>query len=95
MKANEKSKHLLQRRSVHAATDRPLPIWIRAPVRGSEYFTGFSRTKLYELDKKGKIKSVSIREPGQDKGTRLFELRSILDFIDSRVAAQKANDGMP
>jgi hypothetical protein len=67
-----------------------LPVWVRAPVRGPEYWTGFSRGKLYELAKDGKIRSASIREPGQKKGTRLFELRSILAFIDSQDAAQKA-----
>jgi hypothetical protein len=67
-----------------------LPVWVRAPVRGPEYWTGFSRSKLYELAKDGKIRSASIREPGQKKGTRLFELRSILAFIDSQDAAQKA-----
>ena len=67
-----------------------LPLWIRAPKKGPEHWTGFSRSKLYELAKDGKIRSVSIREPGQEKGTRLFELKSILAFIDSQYAASKA-----
>jgi hypothetical protein len=74
--------------------ERALPRWIRAPVRGPEYWTGFSRSKLYELAQDGKIQSISIREEGQRKGTRLFELKSILAFIESRVAAQKAAEGM-
>jgi hypothetical protein len=69
---------------------KALPLWIRAPRKGPEYWTGFSRSKLYELAKDGKIRSVSIREPGQEKGTRLFELRSILAFIDAQDATQKA-----
>jgi hypothetical protein len=96
-----KSKHLLEKRLAGARqtlseekrlnTDvQVLPLWVRAPVKGPEYWTGFSRSKLFELAKDGKIQSVSIREEGQRKGTRLFELKSILDFIDSRVAAQKA-----
>ena len=64
-----------------------LPRWIRAPIRGPEYWTGFSRSKLYELAKDKKIRSVSIRDAGQAKGTRLFELRSILAFIDSQDVA--------
>lgn len=60
-----------------------LPVWVRSPKSGPEHYTGFSRSKLYELVAKGKIKSRSIREPGQIKGTRLFDLRSILDFIES------------
>jgi hypothetical protein len=67
-----------------------LPLWIRAPKQGPEYWTGFSRSKLYELAKDGKIRSVSIREAGQEKGTRLFELSSILAFIDSQDPARKA-----
>jgi hypothetical protein len=60
-----------------------LPVWIRSPKNGPEHYTGFSRSKLYELAAKGKIDSRSIRQPGQIKGTRLFNLRSILDFIES------------
>jgi len=57
------------------------PIWIRPPKHGVEFYTGFSRAKLYEGAGKGYFRSVSIREPGQVKGTRLFNLQSILDFI--------------
>ncbi len=69
---------------------RPLPLWIRAPAKGPEYWTGFSRSKLYELAKDGKIRSRSIREPGQQKGTRLFELQSILAFIEAQDSGLKA-----
>ena|SRR5206468_624952 len=58
-----------------------LPVWIRAPKTGVEYHSGISRSKLYDLAGKGAIRSVSIREPGQVKGTRPFHLQSILDFI--------------
>ena len=73
-----------ERRVAELLTDRDqsLPIWIRAPRSGPEHYTGFSRSKLYELDAKGRILSRSIREPGQIRGTRLFNLKSILDFID-------------
>lgn len=89
---SRKSKHErgLERVSQPKRLAAPtLPLWIRAPAKGPEYWTGFSRSKLYELVKDRKIRSVSIREPGQEKGTRLFELRSILAFIDSQAAAQK------
>ena len=58
-----------------------LPVWIRSPKQGVDHWTGFSRAKLYEGATKGHFRSVSIREPGQVKGTRLFHLKSILDFI--------------
>jgi len=91
-----KSKRERQDRALSAAqalnlmrATRP-PVWIRAPREGPEYWTGFSRSKLYQLAKEGKIRSVSIREPGQEKGTRLFELKSILGLIDAQASAQKA-----
>ncbi len=58
------------------------PVWIRSPKQGVEFYTGFSRAKLYEGAGKGHFRSVSIREPGQTKGTRLFFLQGILDFIE-------------
>jgi hypothetical protein len=57
------------------------PVWIRSPKTGTEFYSGLSRAKLYELQANGKIISRSIRQPGQVKGTRLFNLQSILDFI--------------
>jgi hypothetical protein len=65
-----------------AERDDRRPVWIRSPKGGTEYWTGFTRSKLYELAGKGLIRSVSIREPGQVKGVRLFSLRSILEFIE-------------
>lgn len=58
-----------------------LPVWIRSPKSGPEHYVGFTRAKLYELAGDGKIRSVSIREPGKVKGVRLFHLGSILDFV--------------
>lgn len=58
-----------------------LPVWIRAPKRGHEHYSGLSRAKLYQLATGGLIKSSSLREPGQVKGTRLFLLSSILGYI--------------
>ena len=63
--------------------DGALPVWVRSPKTGPEHYTGLGRSKLYELAAEGKIKSRSIRQPGQIKGTRLFNLRSILEFIES------------
>jgi len=60
---------------------RGLPCWVRAPVRGVEFYSGVSRAKLYDLSAKGLIRSASLREPGQIKGTRLFDLQSVLSYI--------------
>lgn len=81
-----KARELLQDQS------SGLPVWVRPPKQGVEFYSGFSRAKLYEGAGKGYFRSVSIREPGQVKGTRLFNLQSILDFIakceQSSVGAQ-------
>ena len=62
--------------------DGSLPVWVRAPKRGHEFYSGCTRPKLYEWAGKGFIRSVSIREPGKIKGVRLFHLASILAFIE-------------
>jgi len=59
-----------------------LPIWIRAPRGGGvEFYSGFSRSRLYQGAADGEFRSISIRKPGMVKGCRLFHLQSILDFI--------------
>ena len=63
------------------------PEWVRAPSRGQEYFSGLGRSKLYQLASRGRIRSKSLREPGQEKGTRLFHLQSILEYIERSPAA--------
>ncbi len=74
---------------LHKPRENVLPFWIRAPKDGPEWFSGFSRSKLYQLVLEGHIRSVSIREPGQTKGTRLFHLGSILQYIDQQEQAQQ------
>ena len=69
--------------------DGNLPVWIRAPKRGNEFYSGCSRAKLYEWAGKGFIRSVSIREPGQIKGVRLFHLASVLGFIEGCEISEK------
>lgn len=70
--------------------DGKMPVWIRSPKSGPEFYTGFSRAKLYELAGAGLIRSVSIREPGQVRGTRLFHLASILAYIEKCEATANA-----
>lgn len=74
------NEHLAERQGAY-------PVWVRSPKSGTEFYTGFSRAKLYEGAGKGHFRSVSIREPGAVKGTRLFLLSSILDFIAKCEAA--------
>ena len=70
-----------------ADRDVNIPVWIRAPRNNSlEHYSGLSRAKLYELASEGFIRTVSIRKPGQVKGTRLFHLGSLLAFIAKHEA---------
>ena len=85
--ARERAEQLLRERN------GPLPVWIRPPKNGNEYFSGFSRSKLYALAADGKIRTASIRAPGELKGTRLFELKSILDLVERCAANSEPANG--
>ena len=68
----------------------PIPIWIRAPKAGPEIYSGLTRSFLYQLAAQGVIRTVSIREPGKERGCRLFHLQSILAFISRHeIVAQE------
>ncbi len=79
---NAKRKTATERADV-LLNDRsgPIPIWVRAPKTGIEIYTGLTRSYLYQLAGQGVIRTVSIREPGKERGCRLFHLESILSFI--------------
>lgn len=64
-----------------------LPIWIRAPAKGLEHYSGLSRSYLYALAKDGKIRTRSLREPGRKQGPRLFYLPDILHLINNAPSA--------
>lgn len=59
------------------------PEWIRIPEAVRLF--GISRTKLYALIKEGKFTSVSLRERGQTRGTRLINYQSLCEYIQSCV----------
>ena len=71
-----------------AAALEPQPIWDRIP--GACRVSGFSRSKIYELCKSGAIKSASIREAGQSKGTRLIHRASLLAYIERHATGGDA-----
>lgn len=55
--------------------------WLRDKQAVAVY--SISRTKLWQLQKAGKILSVSLTEPGMTRATRLFEAKSIEAYIES------------
>ena len=77
---------------VVAATPNCLPEFIRLPKLGLCPITGLSRSKIYTLilphednDFRPPVRSVSLRKPGQIKGTRLVVLQSLLDYLRHEV----------
>jgi hypothetical protein len=76
----------LQIQELLADRERGRPVWVRAPKSGPEFFSGFSRSALYEAWKNGEIRSVSVRQPGKLRGLRLFDLESILNYIERSAA---------
>jgi hypothetical protein len=65
--------------------------WGRVPDALKQ--SALSRTKLYQLIETGKIVSVSLREPGQKKATRLICLRSLNDYIESFIPKSQVDGG--
>lgn len=73
---------------------QPQPEFIRLPKLGLCPITGLSRSKLYDLISpnegngfKPPVKSLSLRKPGQTKGTRLIVLQSLLDYLRRELEA--------
>ena len=68
------------------------PEFIRIPKSGPCPYTGLCRSTMYGLltptEENGyrpPVKSVSLRKPGQTKGTRLIVLQSLLDYLRHEV----------
>ena len=63
------------------------PEWLRIPTAIKIF--GISRTKLYELIGQRKVKSVSLRERGQIRGTRLISYDSMMEYLDQLAEQQQ------
>ena len=63
--------------------------WIRLPKSGVCPWCGLSRSHLFELIRTQKVKSVSLRKPGNVKGPRLVWLPSVFQYIE-----REGQDGM-
>jgi len=77
---------------VVAASPNCRPEFVRLPIKGLCPFTGLSRSKIYTLilphednDFRPPVRSVSLRKPGQIKGTRLVVLESLLAYLRDEV----------
>lgn len=67
------------------ATAAALPQeWLR--ISEAVQYSRLSKPTLYGLINRGLIKSVSLRERGQIKGTRLVSFDSLRAFLESRAS---------
>jgi hypothetical protein len=64
----------------------PDSAWIRIPQ--ARALTSLSRSKIYLLLKEGKIRSASLKDPGQRHATRLIDRADLLRYIESCVDVQ-------
>lgn len=64
------------------------PVWIRLPE--AVRLTGLSRSKVYELLSAGRIRSSSLRDPGQRHATRLIDRADLLAFIEKHATGGSA-----
>lgn len=64
--------------------------WVRDKQAVAIY--NLSRTKLWQLQKEGKIRSVSLTEPGMARATRLFDVKSIEAYIESFLPENQQKD---
>jgi len=63
------------------------PEWVRLPRQGeAEPRTGLTRSVLNRLCTEKKVKSVSLREEGKKRGTRLVHLPSLLSYLEGLAA---------
>jgi hypothetical protein len=63
----------------------PLSEW--TDFHGLQLLFGIRRSYAYHLVDEGLIKSVSLKQPGEKRGKRLFHVASIRRYLDSRIGA--------
>lgn len=72
--------------TVQIVCDKPLKIsnerWIRMPKKGYCDWCGLSRSHLFGLISEGKVRSVSLKKPGNMRGVRLVWLPSVFEYIE-------------
>ena len=64
----------------------PVTEW--TDFHGVNELFGLLRTTAYHLYNEGLIESVSLKQPGEKRGKRLFNVPSIRRYLNSRIAAE-------
>jgi len=81
---NHKNIEITVKRMLGEGDENHLPIWVRPPKPGQvEQFTGLGKGKLYQLEKMGLVKTASLKPRGAVRGVKLFQLQSLLDYVES------------
>lgn len=62
--------------------------WFRVEAAVRTY--GISRSTIYELLKQGRVKSASLRKPGNISGSRLISAESLDAYIESMIEKPEA-----
>ncbi len=57
------------------------PAWLRIPV--ASRISGLSRTHLFNAIAREEIRSVHVKQPGNEKGIRLINFDSLLAYVES------------
>jgi hypothetical protein len=55
---------------------------------GLQLLFGIRRSYAYHLDDEGLIQSVSLRQPGEKRGKRLFNVASVRQYLNSRIGVK-------
>jgi len=63
------------------------PEWVRLPRQGdAEPRTGLTRSVLNRLCTEKKVRSISLKDEGKKRGTRLVHLPSLLSYLEGLSA---------
>ena len=68
----------------------PVTEW--TDFHGVNELFGLLRSTTYHLYNEGLIESVSLRQPGEKRGKRLFNVASIRGYLNSRLTAEGPNE---
>jgi hypothetical protein len=63
------------------AAQRMEPKWLRIPV--ASRISGLSRTHLFNAIARDEIRSVHVKQPGNEKGIRLISFESLMQYVES------------